>query len=357
MAPQDFEHRLIEALQPIRHLALAHALYALMDSGAYDTMAGEPGLSAAELAERHGLDPERFTGLCHHLANEGYLVGDDGWQLTDKARTLAPFRPWYTLLVGGYSGAFSQLGATLKAGAPWASRNGAKVAAGSCGMGRYDALPLCDSLLDAIPAEALAVIDLGCGDGAFLTELARRRSGLHGVGIEPDPDAARLAKERVEREGLADRIVVQQGSAADSLSLDLPAGRPLCFLTVFVLQEMLEQEGDAAVEDLLRKTLEAYPTAHWLVIEVDHQWTDRRSMAHGLSQAYYNPYFLLHAITEQRLEKREFWEAMFDRAGLEVAAFGHPGENVDSTRLELGYLLRRARPPLTTADDIASRGA
>lgn len=171
MASNDFEHRLVEALQPIRFFALAQALHVVMDSGVYDTLDAEPGLDAATIAKQHGLDPERFQALCHYLANEGYIVEDDGWRLTDKARALAPFRPWYTLLVGGYAETLLQLGPTLKDRAPWAGRDGAKVSTGSCGMSRYDALPLADRLLDRLPAEGLIVVDLGCGDGGFLTEL------------------------------------------------------------------------------------------------------------------------------------------------------------------------------------------
>ncbi|MFI5756633.1 2-ketoarginine methyltransferase [Streptomyces sp. NPDC051569] len=343
--PTDFEHRLVEAIQPIRHLALAHALYTVMDNGVYDTIKAEPGLPAAVIADRHGLDAERFGGLCLYLANEGYLARENrgtetGWHLTGKAEALAPFQPWYTLLVGGYAQTFGQLGDVLRKDAPWAHRDGAKVGAGSCGMSMFDALPLADRLLDTLPAEGLTVVDLGCGDAAFLTELVRRRPGLRAVGIEPDEVGSRLAAERVEAEGLSDRITIHRGRAADAVSVDLPTDGQLCFLTAFVLQEMLEQESESAVEDLLRKTMENYPGAHWLVIEVDHQLDDPRTMAHSLGQAYYNPYFLLHVITEQRLEKRAFWDQLFVRAGLDTVDFAHPDTSVDSTGLELGYLLR-----------------
>jgi hypothetical protein len=97
MVGNDFEHQLVEALQPIRFFALAQALHVVMDSGVYDTFDAQPGLDTATIAERHGLDVERLQALCYYLANEGYIIEDGGWRLTDKARTLAPFRPWYTL--------------------------------------------------------------------------------------------------------------------------------------------------------------------------------------------------------------------------------------------------------------------
>ncbi|MFA7767790.1 2-ketoarginine methyltransferase [Streptomyces sp. NRRL S-448] len=343
--PTDFEHRLVEAIEPIRHLALAHALYTVMDNDVYDTLAREPDLTTADLAKRHDLDAERLGGLCRYLANEGYLAqyvpdAEPRWHLTDKARALAPFRPWYTLLVGGYAQTFGQLGAVLREGAPWATRDGAKVGAGSCGMSMYDALPLAGRLLDGLPRDGLTVVDLGCGDAAFLTELVRRCPGLRGVGVEPDEVSSRLAAERVAAEGLADRITIHRGRASDAGTIVLPDDGQVCFLTAFVLQEMLEQEGTGAVENLMRETMAHRPDAHWLVIEVDNRFDDPATMAHALGRAYYNPYYLLHVITEQRLEKREFWDGLFERAGLCTEAFAHPDPRVDSTGLELGYLLR-----------------
>ncbi|MFI9503426.1 hypothetical protein [Nocardia sp. NPDC052566] len=339
MPASDFEQRLIEAIQPIRYHALAQALYVLFDSGIYETLRGEPGSGAEWIAKRHDMDPARLQALCHYLANEGYLSSDDGWRLTAKAQALEPFMPWYTLLIGGYAGTFGQLGATLRAGAPWASRDGAKVGAGSCGMSRLDVLPMVDRLLDRLPGGELTIVDLGCGDGAFLADLLRHRPRLRGIGMEPDPISSGLALERVVQEGLSDRMTVHRGRAADVSLLDLPDGQ-LCFLTAFVLQEMLEQDGEPAVAALLRDTMGAFPRAHWLVVEVDYRLDDPRTMAHGLGKAYYNPYFLLHALTEQRLERREFWDRLFAEAGLEIAALDHPDEAVDSTGLELGYLLR-----------------
>jgi 2-ketoarginine methyltransferase len=342
MITPDFEHRLVSALQPIRHLALAQGLYTLFDSGIWDGLGRDGGQPTATLAEQQGLDPDRLEIYCHYLANEGYLMHHDGgWQLTTKARELEPFRPWYTLLIGGYTETFAQLGATLRAGAGFATRNGGLVGVGSCGMSNIDVMPMAHRLLGAVPTEQLTVVDLGCGDAAFLIDLVRSRPGLQGIGVEPDETSSRLAAERVEREGLSNRITIHRGRAADVVNLALPADETLCFLTAFVLQEMLEQESEDAVESLLDKVMENYPRAHWLVVEVDHQIDNRAAMSHALATAYYNPYFLLHAITEQRLEKREFWDRLFERAGLETVMADHPDDAVDSTHFEMGYLLRR----------------
>ncbi|MCG8914439.1 hypothetical protein L6E12_01335 [Actinokineospora sp. PR83] len=207
-------------------------------------------------------------------------------------------------------------------------------------MSMFDALPLARRLLDALDHRDLTVVDVGCGDGSFLAELVGHRTGVTGVGFEPDPDGFGLAQKQVAARGLAAVIDLRNAGALSAVEVDVPEGREVCFMAAFVLQEVLEQEGEQALRAMLERSVARNPGAHWLVIEVDHRPQDPAVMRHGLGVAYYNPYYLLHVLTEQRLAPRAFWERLFDSAGLEVLAVAHPDEQIDSTGLEVGYLLR-----------------
>jgi 2-ketoarginine methyltransferase len=342
MIPADFEKRLIESLQPVRYFVLAQALFHSMDLGVFAAVADRSGATATDLAAELGLDEERLEALLVYLENEGYLVREaDGWSLSAKGTGLPAFQPWYDLLVGGYATTFQQLGEVLQKGAQWATRDTTRVGAGSCGISEYDALPLTERLLDVADRPLGTVIDVGCGDAAFLVELLVRRPALRGIGMEPNLPSVHAGAANSKAAGLGSRLELRHGPAADVTALRLPdGGAGYCFLTAFVLQEILEQSGEQAVEDLLRNTFEANPEAYWIVIEVDHQ-PSAPVMAHGLGMAYYNPYYLIHKITEQRLETRAYWDGVFGRAGLECVKVDYPDDRVDSTRLELGYLLRR----------------
>ena len=65
-------------------------------------------------------------------------------------------------------------------------------------------------------------------------------------------------------------------------------------------------------------------------------------MSTGLGLAYYNPYYLLHSFTEQRLETIEYWKQVFREAGLTIVAVEHPDKDYDSLELKVGFLLRSA---------------
>jgi 2-ketoarginine methyltransferase len=139
--------------------------------------------------------------------------------------------------------------------------------------------------------------------------------------------------------GLSDRVLIRFGrTATETPDLGDQVG-PFCFLTAFVLQEILEQAGRSAVIQLLTSTFRRHPGASWIVIEVDHRPRDPGVMSHPLGLGYYNPYYLIHALTEQRLETLDFWYSLFSEAGLAVAAVERPDPSIDSLGLKVGFLL------------------
>lgn len=339
---RDFQRRLIDNIQPIRNFFLAQALHHALDLGVLETLKDTPGTDVGSLAATLELDAERLPGLLLFLQNEGYVVEEDGWRLTAKGSEVLVFAPWYEMLVGGYAPTMQQLGDVMRPGAGWATRDTTRVGSGSCGIGRYDAVPIVHSLLESADTGIDTLIDLGCGDAGFLMDVMEPRPGLRGIGVEPNPGSIdRGTSLRAER-GMNDRLKLFQGAAADVAKLELPdKGRGSCFMTAFVLQEMLEQEGEEAVESMLRDTFTTYPEARWLVVEMDYR-PDAPIMGHGLALGFYNPYFLIHAATEQRLQNSDWWDAMFQRAGLTSRGFAVPDSRVDTTGLQYGVLLARA---------------
>ncbi|MBA8827780.1 2-ketoarginine methyltransferase [Saccharopolyspora lacisalsi] len=327
-----FEARLVEALQPIRNFALAQGIYHLFNSGLYERVSSGP-IKVIELAEELAFDPQRATGFLQYLANEGIvLLQDECVSLTAAGRELAPFRPWYELLVGGYAETFQQITEALR-GPDYATRNGPMIGVGSCGISEYDAFPLVHELMAELPAPPKFITDFGCGDGAFLTGLLESYPSVSGLGVDLFAPA----------ESPVDGIRFLMKNATDYARSLVPAtgadrGETL-FLAVFLLQEVLEQEGRPAVVELVRTAL---ANGHLAVVEVDYKPTDPSIMKNGLGLGYYNPYNLLHAITEQRLEPEEFWLRLFEEAGAVVVARRTVNSQVDSTGLEIGFLLAPA---------------
>lgn len=339
-----FEARLIEALKPVRYYALSINLYHLFETGLFATLADGGGASLSELADRHGMDAARLRVFLAYLRNEGILEEVSGaFRLTDAGRALEEFRPWYTMFVGGYAETYLQIGDKLKRSSGFASRNLSQVGSGSCGISRYDAIPLTRSLMAKAPGKCTRMLDMGCGNGRYLVEFCQALPEIKAAcGVEPSAESCREAERMIERHGLQDRVHIVNATAADFLRS--PAGfEPDCAVLGFVLHEILGQEGAAGVRAFLTQMVDRYPELHLIIIEVDQQMDTPRVMRHGLGLAYYNPYYLAHPFTEQRLETQAFWEGLFAECGLAVVAKEYADPQVDSTGLEVGYLLHKQR--------------
>lgn len=338
----SFEKRLIEGIRPIAEHYLASALHHLFNTGIYDQLANSLGLSTVtSLAQELDLDPDRLCGFLLYLANEDIVtVHANRVELTARARGLAEFRAWYTMMIGGYSTTLDQLGGALRSGSEFCSRNGRYVGLGSCEISRYDGMPMTRGLLASAGVEPHTVLDLGCGNGLYLVDFCRQLPGVTAWGAEPDRGGFAEAQALITTTRMADRVHLVNQTATEFLS-DPPAGcDPDLVVYGFVLQEILAQDGEQAVVDLLQSTVSRFPRINVVVIEVADEIRNPAVMRHGLARTFWNCYYLLHSFTNQRLESRAFWERLFDKAGLTVHQTITTPSNVDSTGVELGYLLR-----------------
>lgn len=328
----NFESRLIEALQPVRGMALAQGIHQLFSSGIYAAIETSPA-SVEDIAKMLEMKPPRVAGFLRYLANEDIVSFEDGVAtLTAKGSGLKPFRPWYELLVGGYADTFGQISRTLAQDA-YATRDGAMVGIGSCGISRFDALPLVRRLLADAPVSPTEIVDIGCGNGDFLVDLAEDYPGVTATGVDPYAPVERGSGS----------LVFHQASGVDFLR-DGGAGdggtghAERIFVGAFLLQEILEQQGRETVVEVVGTIVRS--GAYFAVVEVDHRPADPSVMRHGLGQAYYNPYYFLHVLTEQRLETVGFWLDLFEEAGAMVISRHTTDPRVDSTGLEFGCLLK-----------------
>ncbi len=335
----SFEVGLVEALQPIRGFALAATLHQFFYVGIFDVLASNGAMSSDDLAAKLELDHDRILVMLQYLTVEQFVSNDGGlFAVTPKANALVPYLPWYRMLIGGYGNTFLQLGSKLVAGSSPATRDLAMVGDGSCGMSHFDAIPLTKRLLEQISPRPERIVDLGCGNGRYIVELCEAIPGIVARGVEPSKESTDSANRLIAAAGYSNQAEVVFGDSATVLSNDFDF-EPQCFILGFVLQEILGQVGRAGLVDFVRSVFDRYPDSHMIVIEVDNRHDDVAFMKHGLAQAYYNPYYLLHPFTQQRLETREFWRELFVECGGSILAEETTDLDVDSTGLELGFLV------------------
>lgn len=339
----NFENVLVEGIQPIRNYVLACAIFHAFNNGIIKTITGGTS-TIRKIADIHGIRIEQLRGLMWYLKNEGVVTinHNEEVRLTEYGKTIERCEPWYTMLIGGYGNTYLDIGQAIKDPQFDCSRDAGLVGIGSCGISQYDSIPLTKKLMDSMPSPAKKLLDLGCGNALYLSEFCKAFPEIESCcGVEPSKKAVDEAKQRIESSGQQSKIKLINQTAQQYLDSDLMY-TPDLLVMGFVLHEILGQDDEAGVIDFIKRIYKKHPDMHMIVIEVEDKMEDAKIMSHDLAMAYYNPYYLMHYFTKQKLVDYEAWLRIFEQAGLEVIAQHTTDINVDSTGLEIGFLLRSA---------------
>jgi len=334
------EHRLAESLEPIRNMFLSQVMLFLFESGLYDVLKENCEKDTTGIANKLDFSPYRLEGLMVYLKHEGIieLTEQGAPVLTVKGLEFGPSKPWYQLLVGGYGQTLKDLDALMSDRDRYGTRDGAYVGKGSCGISQFDALPMAKELIEEVHPSPEMVVDIGCGDGSYLVDLCKQIPHVKAIGLEPDAESVKIAKLLVDENDLGNRIEVRSGDFSElSAQEDLPSAT--VFIIAFVLQEVLEQSGRSTVINVLRQIRSLQPNSNIVVVEVDRDEENSEKMTSKLGLGYYNPYFLIHRLTEQRLERPDFWREVFEEAGWRIKMKTYPRPDYDPLALKIGFLL------------------
>lgn len=202
---------MVEAFQ------LAHAVATLHQLEIFTAL--KKPATADELAARYALDAGLLRGLLQYVAARTDLLRKSGERFVATRSYTGESRFLLDLYVGAYGGNAARLGELLRdpSLAPKAvdrvRHAHAFVAADGSSLG---VLP---ELIRRLGFNH--VLDLGCGNGALLLELARQGSDFVGWGIDLNPAMCKVARERIRAARLGKRLHVLRGDC-QNLSSVLP---------------------------------------------------------------------------------------------------------------------------------------
>ncbi|MEU3625173.1 SAM-dependent methyltransferase [Amycolatopsis coloradensis] len=277
-------------------LNLCHALLALANSGLLDRLRSKKSVRTDELLA--GMDERVGRGLLRYLEVRGVLTEHAGEHALSHRGAL---------LTSGV--ALARLGFYLEAYGPVTGRMtdlltgaatyGVDVTRAGAQLGKHSGTVSTASytptVLHALRSRsARTLLDLGCGGGSLLVEIATRHPQLRGVGMDLSPDAIADAQALAERAGVADRIRFVVGDAfapgtwpEDCREMDVVCG-------VGVLHELF-RDGDQAVVDVLdRFAAMLSDDAVVLIGEPELRYDDRENDS---------DFFLMHVLTAQGIPR------------------------------------------------------
>ena len=258
------DRRRIEARVRLNRLAIggwsAQALFAANELGVFDVLKDGRAMSASEVADVLGTDPDATARLLGALVAVELLDHDGGRYVNSLAAEehLVPGRPGsmatWVALIGGWNQTFGKLAESVRSGSP------AEVPEEKLGQSEEYTRRFIIGMHDyAIgPGRELArhldlsgrrrLLDPGGGPGTYSILLAEANPGLECVVFDL-PEVVAIADEVIAEHGLSDRVSTVAGSYHED---DFPGG-----FDVALVSNTLHQEDWDTCVSILRKAHDA----------------------------------------------------------------------------------------------------
>jgi len=334
-----FLEGLLTSLGHVRGFVASQVIFDVLREGLLPLVGA--GLGVAAIAAQKGYRAELLEATLEYLVIEDVLEkrrAPDGaaYGLTPYGRSLERYAGWFTMFVGGYGPIFGNVAKMMREGTGAAARVGEWVGAGSCLISQYDTIPLTKDFMARVSSSPRSIVDFGCGNALYLCTFCESMPEICAVGVEPSRGAYEAGVRMVRERGLEGRVSLVHCEALD-YAIEAP---PDFVLFGFVLHELYGQIGEEALVRYLTELGRKFSASHLIVMEVDYDIDNHAVMKAPMGRGYYNPYFLLHPFTGQKLVPRAKWVEMFARAGFELLALEEVDRRVDPSGLGIGLLLR-----------------
>jgi SAM-dependent methyltransferase len=265
----------LKTVELVSDAYLAQVLVALWDSGIYEYIRVHGRVSVERVAEDLNLEPLVLRSLIEYLVGWGILAPDgDAFVLTKKGQPYWNYitRGVLTAHLAGYNQLLTNLGPLLRKeigiNDPRLDRSGRLVASGSgyalLGSGT---IPWVLKLIKQIGGTY--VMDIGCGAGDFLIQLALRWENGAGVGIDMNSEAIAEASANAERRGVSNRLTFRHAKlSAEPMALESAILDKVDTLTaMYLLHEFAGRGGPAAITAAIAQLRQQFPGRTLLMLE------------------------------------------------------------------------------------------
>jgi SAM-dependent methyltransferase len=301
-----------------------HLLEIARELGVWEALTGAPGLTSEELATRLGADPFYTDVLCRTAFSFGLVEREGaGWHMAPhfdqilgnpESSFYLACAPRVHMVLGedyrDYLGHF-QAG-TARSYQEHGEAFMREVAEALKTLPRI----FLDLVLPRLPglearlADGARVLDVGCGGGWAVVQLAERFPGTSCVGIDLEPYSVGLARRLIAERGLADRCQARVQSV-DQLGEDGAYDVATSFLVVHEIAPAAKAAAFAAVARALK------PGGYFLVFDETYPETDEALQAMPSRFAALAQWYEL--TWGNVVGTRSELHALCQQAGLEVA--------------------------------------
>jgi SAM-dependent methyltransferase len=297
-----------------RGFITSHVMIMFLKTGIIADIENQKGIDPQIYSKNRGFDSDVFQAICDYLYSLR-ILDREGQKLvlSKKGERLSHLSVGLFDFLYAYSPIFHNLEALLKKQEIYGiriARHADYVAKGSTAITRYLPFPAAKRLLHKHGYHS--ILDLGCGDGAFLFYVCQD-SGI-GLGVDLAEQAIDSARRRALETGQGERLKFE---VADIFHLEDIRGKALhpvqLISLMFVLHEFL-YGGDERVRVLLQNIRHTFPSSDLLVCELNEctpEYLRQRSSA-------ICEHHLYHRLSQQGFSTIDQWLRIFSECDYEV---------------------------------------
>jgi len=295
----------------------ASAIAAFFELGLFDELKKNDVVRVEEFCRRKDLHRPSILALLHALncfdivklsaANDAVSPGSAFAEaLGDKG--------YFLWLVRGYGNLWQNLADLLPNGRGTMDsigRNGKYIAMAGRDYGAHFVDTYFNDMLQQMPFKAAA--DIGCGSAERLINLAKAHPDFRGVGIDLNPEAVKLAQQRVAAAELQDRLTILHGDVRALAARPELAEVELLFC-FFMGHDLWPRENCL---DVLRRLRTVFPRVQRFLLSDTYR--------SDVPPSRYVPIFTLgfevsHAVMGQYIPSVAEWMDLFEDAGWKCVA-------------------------------------
>jgi len=303
-----------KGLKYIRGYAACSCWWTLLNEGFLDELDEQGRIDPQQYAGHKGLDLKTLQAAIGYLDGIGLLEQWSGAVcLSDEGRVLLAEPRGLFELLWAYEPCFRELGDLLKGRKKYGRDLERRITYVGVGSGRLcEQLPYPVMRRMVLRQNCRGVLDLGCGDLAFLAGLCRRDENIRGHGIDCSPDMVRFDQEQLGENDFGGRLTVQVGDMFNLPEPPVGLGRVDGITACDTFHEYLQEEKKLV--ELLQALRARFDGAVWVIGEFclqDAAWLRKHPTA-SLE------HHLFHDLSNQQIGTAQQWREIFDRAGLEI---------------------------------------
>ncbi len=301
----------------------AHLIFAMHETGVFETLKAKGNLSVEEIAKKNKLNPILLKGVLNFLYHSDKILikKNDKFCLTDFGKENLFTDALLTMsfgAVGAYSCILTELVPSLRNEKKYGEdyiRPGDLIAKGSYYTGRKN-YPWVVENMKKLGVKKVA--DLGCGSADVLISLCEQDKNLQGVGVDLSDDALKEAKERIKKKGLEKRISLVQGDLYNPSTFSNKIQDVDGFNAIMVMHEFL-RDGKEKVIQMFKDMKKEFKGKYFFLGEFDciedeeYQKMPYPDRIHFLFYQH-----VIHPLTWQGLTFKEEWIDIFKKSGVEL---------------------------------------